>query len=69
MAGPTCDSIDVIAEQISISPLSIGDIVVGHRMGAYRSATATNFNLFDQAKIVAINQPVKIAENVLQLSK
>lgn len=69
MAGPTCDRIYVIAEQISISPLSIGDIVAGHQMGAYTSATATNFNLFDQAKIVAINQPVKIAENVLQLTR
>lgn len=68
LAGPTCDSIDVIAEQINIPPLSIGDIVVGHQMGAYTSASATQFNLFDKANIVAINQPVKITENVLQLN-
>lgn len=69
LAGPTCDSIDVIAEQISIPPLSIGDIVVGHQMGAYTSATSTHFNLFDKAKIVAINQPVKKSENILQFGK
>jgi len=69
LAGPTCDSIDVIAEQINISPLSIGDIVVGHQMGAYTSATSTQFNLFDKAKIVAINQFVQSAKNVFQLNK
>ena len=69
LAGPTCDSIDVIAEQISMPPLSIGDIVVGHQMGAYTSATSTEFNLFDKAKIISINQPVKSTENILQLNK
>ncbi|MDH5387647.1 MAG: type III PLP-dependent enzyme [Gammaproteobacteria bacterium] len=69
LAGPTCDSIDVIAEQVSISPLSIGDLVVGHQMGAYTSATSTNFNLFDKAKIVVINQAVKTVKNVLQFGK
>ena len=69
LAGPTCDSIDVIAEDISMPPLSIGDIVVGHQMGAYTSATSTHFNLFDKAKIVAINQSIKSKENVIQLNK
>ena len=69
LAGPTCDSIDVIAEQITMPPLSIGDIVVGHQMGAYTSATSTEFNLFDKAKIVAINQPALNTENILQLNK
>jgi ornithine decarboxylase len=68
LAGPTCDSIDVIAEQVSIAPLSIGDIVVGHQMGAYTSATSTHFNLFDKAKIVAINQPAQHTENIFQLN-
>ena len=69
LAGPTCDSIDVIAEQVTIPPLSIGDLVVGHQMGAYTSATSTQFNLFDKAKIVAINQPKQSINNVLQLNK
>lgn len=55
-AGPTCDSIDVIAENLTIPPLSIGDIVVGKQMGAYTSASATDFNLFQRAKIIVVNQ-------------
>ena len=69
LSGPTCDSIDVIAEQVTMPPLSIGDLVVGHQMGAYTSATSTQFNLFDKAKIVAINQPKQSMNNVLQLNK
>ena len=69
LAGPTCDSIDVIAEQVTIPHLSIGDLVVGHQMGAYTSATSTQFNLFDKANIVAINQPKPNKHNVLQLNK
>ena len=69
LAGPTCDSIDVIAERVTMPPLSIGDLVVGHQMGAYTSVTSTQFNLFDKAKIVAINQPKQSMNNVLQLNK
>lgn len=69
LAGPTCDSIDVIAEQVSIPPLSIGDIVVGHQMGAYTSATSTHFNLFDKAKIVAINQLEIVEGNVVRFEQ
>jgi ornithine decarboxylase len=47
--------------------MSIGDLVVGHQMGAYTSATATDFNLFKRAKIVVINQKPsdKAAENTV----
>lgn len=51
-AGPTCDSIDVIAEDLMIPHLEIGDIVVGHQMGAYTAASATDFNMFDRAQII-----------------
>ncbi|MGH8548069.1 MAG: type III PLP-dependent enzyme [Methylococcales bacterium] len=55
LAGPTCDSIDVIAEDIELPQLEIGDLVVGHQMGAYTAASATDFNFFERAKIVAVN--------------
>ena len=55
LAGPTCDSIDVIAEDILLPPLAIGDLLIGQQMGAYTSATATDFNLFKRAKIIVIN--------------
>ena len=57
LAGPTCDSIDLIAEDVSLPLLEIGDIVVGHVMGAYTAASATDFNLIRRAKVVTINTP------------
>jgi len=69
IAGPTCDSIDVIAEEINMPPLSISDIVVGHQMGAYTSATSTHFNLFDKARIIPVNTPDQISENIVRIDK
>ncbi len=56
LSGPTCDSIDVIAEDLSLPELQIGDLLVGHCMGAYTAATATDFNGFPRARIVVVNQ-------------
>ena len=44
LAGPTCDSFDVIAKGEFLPPLEIGDVVVADNMGAYTAATATRFN-------------------------
>jgi len=54
LAGPTCDSIDVLYENISLPLLEIGDILVFESMGAYTVASASNFNGFPKAKIVVI---------------
>ena len=35
LAGPTCDSIDVIAENLQLPQLKAGDLIVGRAMGAY----------------------------------
>jgi ornithine decarboxylase len=56
LAGPTCDSIDVIAENLMLPKLKTGDLVVGRAMGAYTSASATDFNFFPRATVVAVNQ-------------
>jgi len=56
LAGPTCDSIDVIHEDLALPDLQIGDVVVGHMMGAYTAATATDFNFIPRARIVPINR-------------
>ncbi len=58
LAGPTCDSIDVIAEHIMLPKLNNGDLVVGRMMGAYTSATATDFNFFKRAQMVILNEDV-----------
>lgn len=55
LAGPTCDSIDVIAEDVALPELNLGDLVVGHMMGAYTTASATQFNLLKKADVVVIN--------------
>jgi ornithine decarboxylase len=57
LAGPTCDSIDVICESIELPALDIGDLIIGEQMGAYTSASASNFNGLKQAKVVAVNAP------------
>jgi ornithine decarboxylase len=56
LAGPTCDSIDVIREDIPLPELAIGDLIAGRMMGAYTSATSTDFNFIPRARIVAVNQ-------------
>ena len=55
LAGPTCDSIDVIAENLMLPQLKTGDLIVGRAMGAYTWASATEFNFFPKATVVAVN--------------
>ena len=55
LAGPTCDSIDVIAEDIALPLLEAGDLVVGRSMGAYTWASATDFNLFPRATVLVVD--------------
>ncbi|GHA15750.1 ornithine decarboxylase [Arenicella chitinivorans] len=57
VAGPTCDSIDVVAENIGLPELEIGDLVIGHQMGAYTAATKTRFNSIPDARLVVVDHP------------
>lgn len=65
LAGPTCDSIDVIAESIWLPKLNNGDLVVSTMMGAYTSCTATDFNFFKRAEFVVLNEE---AVNTVEIS-
>jgi ornithine decarboxylase len=56
LAGPTCDSIDVIAENLMLPQLRAGDLIVGRAMGAYTWASASEFNCFPKATVVAVNR-------------
>ncbi|MDH5785500.1 MAG: type III PLP-dependent enzyme [Chromatiales bacterium] len=67
LAGPTCDSIDVIDDNIMLPALECGDLVVGRMMGAYTSASATEFNFFRKATIVTINEVVAEEFEVIPL--
>lgn len=42
--GATCDSLDVIIENVSIPELEIGDYLHFHEMGAYTLSAASEFN-------------------------
>lgn len=55
LAGPTCDSIDVISENILLPELELGDLIVGRAMGAYTWASASEFNFFPKATVVSVN--------------
>jgi ornithine decarboxylase len=68
LAGPTCDSIDVIAEDVALPPLQIGDLVLGRQMGAYTLATASEFNSIPKPQLVALHAPQRGADNVSYLA-
>jgi ornithine decarboxylase len=55
IAGPTCDSLDVIAEDIPMPVLEIGERILARQIGAYTVACATDFNFFPRAKVIAVN--------------
>lgn len=54
LAGPTCDSIDVIDNDILLPQLNIGDKLIATQVGAYTMASATEFNLYKKAKVIFI---------------
>jgi ornithine decarboxylase len=55
LAGPTCDSIDVIKEHMDLPKLDVGDLIVGREMGAYTWASASEFNFFPRATVLALD--------------
>jgi ornithine decarboxylase len=54
LAGPTCDSLDIIARGQELPELEIGDIVFVDNIGAYSVASATYFNGLAPPKVVMI---------------
>jgi ornithine decarboxylase len=56
LAGPTCDSIDVIRENLDLPKLDVGDLIIGREMGAYTWASASEFNFFPRATVLALDR-------------
>lgn len=56
LAGPTCDSIDVIDDSIELPLLDVGDLVIGRIMGAYTWCSATEFNFFPKPQVMALDR-------------
>ena len=56
LAGPTCDSVDVVAGDIDLPKLDVDDLIVGRAMGAYTWASASEFNFFPRAAVLALDR-------------
>ena len=55
LAGPTCDSLDILSSNEEIPELFPGDVVYVKNIGAYSCASAVpNFNGFEPAKIILV---------------
>jgi len=54
VAGPTCDSSDVVARDQLLPDLSVGELLLVPSMGAYTSASASGFNGLDIARSIGI---------------
>jgi ornithine decarboxylase len=55
LSGPTCDSLDVIAEDLPMPQLGTGELLIARQIGAYTMSTATDFNFFPRARVIAVN--------------
>ncbi len=55
LAGPTCDSYDVISQEEWLPELEIGDLVLVPQAGTYTNGLASRYNGFEPAKIVYLN--------------
>jgi len=55
LAGPTCDSLDIISTDEELPELSLGDLVYAQNIGAYSLASATTFNGIPPARAIMVN--------------
>ena len=55
LAGPTCDSSDVVSRDQMMPDLEVGEILLVPTMGAYTSASACPFNGLPVANSIAID--------------
>lgn len=54
LAGPTCDSIDVVARDYPMPMLQPGDVVASPMMGAYTTVTSSRFNGIPETPVVCV---------------
>jgi len=54
LAGPTCDSLDIISVSEDMPELEIGDLIYCENVGAYSWVTATHFNGIPPAQVFLI---------------
>eukprot|EP01102_Stenamoeba_stenopodia_P009754 TRINITY_DN288_c0_g1_i1.p1 TRINITY_DN288_c0_g1~~TRINITY_DN288_c0_g1_i1.p1 ORF type:complete len:310 (+),score=66.02 TRINITY_DN288_c0_g1_i1:714-1643(+) len=54
--GPTCDSLDLVAKEVLLPELEVGEWLVFENMGAYTTAAASSFNGFRTIRTFYIHQ-------------
>ncbi len=54
LAGPTCDSSDVVCKTQPMPELEVGELLLVPTMGAYTSASACPFNGLDMARTISV---------------
>ncbi len=59
IAGPTCDSNDVVARDLPLPRLEVGDLLVSPEMGAYTWVTATTFNGIPVTPVVVLEEGIE----------
>lgn len=55
VAGPTCDSIDVVNDRAELPELALGERLVTRNIGAYSWATATEFNSIPKPQVLVVD--------------
>lgn len=59
IAGPTCDSFDVVYREVLLPELNIGEIMIFTSMGAYTYSSASNFNGFEKPKLIIEEEEIE----------
>jgi ornithine decarboxylase len=54
--GPTCDALDTISRAERLPDLPLGGLLYSRNVGAYTTASATDFNGMPRARVVHVNQ-------------
>jgi len=60
VAGPTCDSIDIVSHNQRLPQLEVGDLLLSPGMGAYTIASATSFNGFAPPRTIVVHNENQI---------
>jgi ornithine decarboxylase len=56
LAGPSCDSVDVMFRGIALPEVEVGDRVYVHNAGAYTTVYASSFNGFPPPSVYLLNE-------------
>jgi ornithine decarboxylase len=54
VAGPSCDSMDVVAKGVALPDLAVGDRVAIHPAGAYTTVYASSFNGLTRPAVICV---------------